>query len=814
MEEFSFQLCVRRASRTAVFRRVARSLAVVACVLLLVVPAIVSASTTGSIYFASDAKLYRFDLAANQLAGATTLPRSEEPKALGVAADGRVWLLSGKALTLYGVGLSPEPVINLNGLFGSPDKAERMAVSPYGPNLWLAGKRTAVRIDDQGGWLSSWASPDDIRGIAYDVDEHLWVLTKRSLVRLSGSATVTHAVDLSAQLTDGNRIGLDVMGGQVWVSDARRMFAIRASEPTQLLRSVDVAATASAAGLAPAESAKIETLTVHPTFGTVYVTTRTHLLVFDRDGGFLRAVRLSEFGLSEAEAACFDPVNFNLVLAGGKSIALVEGSGTLVTRITAADEVEVVGLSAFKLSPSLVLIAPVDGTVTRNAFSPLRYRLGADCTGTPCVLSPGFYSGYRLGVDVNGQAVGSLFNINGDEATLNPATRWAEGVNRVTAQATDAYGHASSTVSSQFTIDTTPPSFASVSPPDGATVPSSAVTIQGSVNDSTASVMLLDATGGVLSIGSAQFAFSVLLRDGWNSFVLLARDAAGNEARYPVRLLLSGSSAVVTEPVAGATVSGDSIVVSGTFSGPENTGITVNGVAAAVWGNEFVVSGVSLSSGANTLTVVVTTPDGATSTRTVTVNSSGSSVLRVSTDPRTGIAPLRTRFRASLANGEQVSRVDVDADGNGSVDVSSSNSAIPPEFTYTIPGVYRPRVTAYDSQGRSYTQTLAIVAQDPQRADQMFRNIFAGMITRLQANNIEGALTAITGGVREKYRAVFTALGSNLATAASQIGALQSGRLGEEMAEYTLTRSQGVTNRAFLIYFLRSEDGVWRIDGM
>lgn len=88
------------------------------------------------------------------------------------------------------------------------------------------------------------------------------------------------------------------------------------------------------------------------------------------------------------------------------------------------------------------------------------------------------------------------------------------------------------------------------------------------------------------------------------------------------------------------------------------------------------------------------------------------------------------------------------------------------------------------------------------------------MLDHLRARNIDAALDAISGGMREKYRAVFTALESNLPDVVGQLGTLKEGAISEEMAEYVLVRGEGEQAQAFLIYFLRSEDGVWRIDGM
>src|SRR5712692_6155234 len=100
----------------------------------------------------------------------------------------------------------------------------------------------------------------------------------------------------------------------------------------------------------------------------------------------------------------------------------------------------------------------------------------------------------------------------------------------------------------------------------------------------------------------------------------------------------------------GATVNGAGIQVSGAFEGPPNTGITVNGIVAQLFGNQFIVNNVPLTPGANTLTVIATTLDG-TTTKTLTINSNSagpggitverappSSLVSINTVAGTGIA--------------------------------------------------------------------------------------------------------------------------------------------------------------------------------
>lgn len=98
--------------------------------------------------------------------------------------------------------------------------------------------------------------------------------------------------------------------------------------------------------------------------------------------------------------------------------------------------------------------------------------------------------------------------------------------------------------------------------------------------------------------------------------------------------------------------------------------------------------------------------------------------------------------------------------------------------------------------------------------DTMLRGIYSGMLAKLKTGNTNGALTAVTGGVYQKYQTIFTTLAPSLATAVDQLGDIVGGNITGEMAEYVLVRNIVGGQQAFLIYFLKGEDGVWRIDGM
>ena len=416
---------------------------------------------------------------------------------------------------------------------------------------------------------------------------------------------------------------------------------------------------------------------------------------------------------------------------------------------------------------------------------------------------------------LNSQPIGNLFSIENTEARYVPATRLTEGLNTFTAQSKDIFGHLSDKIESHFTIDTIPPAFLALSPATGSTLTVPQVTIQGTLNDPTASVMLLDASGNVLSVtNGSTFAFALTLKAGFNTFTLIARDSAGNSSSTALALNYSDLSVVATSITSGASVSTDYLFLNGTINGPDNTGITVNGLAAVVANGKFYVNNLPLQPGSNTLTITATTPDGQTLTQTLIVVSAGSSPFQVTVSPESGVAPLDVAFTVSDQTPNGIRQIAVDFDGNGTTDSTITDPTMPMAFTYNTPGVYQAKVTITDNQGATFSQTLAVVVFDAAQMDKLFTRLWSEMNAALTAGNVVAASKYLNASAKLKYRPVLDVLLPNMPEIVASYSSLKRVSVSENIGEYAINRSYQGQNRLYLIYFLKDADGVWRLDAM
>ncbi len=352
--------------------------------------------------------------------------------------------------------------------------------------------------------------------------------------------------------------------------------------------------------------------------------------------------------------------------------------------------------------------------------------------------------------------------------------------------------------------------------------------VQDPAADATLSIQVSQVSSAVITLNDVQIFgpshFNQTVTFLESAVTLLADNELAVELRgkpggtLTIEIATSGPplSVAITSPAPGTTVNSDSILVTGTFEGPTNTGITVNGAAAAISNNQFFAT-VPLTEGNNTLTATATTLDGATVRDAVAVigTSTESESIQVFADPQSGIAPLTVQFNVANSADDPLQRFEVDFDGDGSVDVTTTDpNVLVATHTYTTPGVFQAQSTVTDGAGIVHSAAHVIVVNSFDTAGQMLRGVYTTMLDRLRVGDIQGALNTVTGSARAKYEAVFTAIGPGLASAVDQLGTIERTSISEDFAEFMIVRETNGERRAYFLYFLRGEDGVWRIESM
>ncbi|HEX8738905.1 MAG TPA: hypothetical protein VF925_02045, partial [Casimicrobiaceae bacterium] len=160
---------------------------------------------------------------------------------------------------------------------------------------------------------------------------------------------------------------------------------------------------------------------------------------------------------------------------------------------------------------------------------------------------------------------------------------------------------------------------------------------------------------------------------------------------------------------------------------------------------------------------------------------------------------------------------DLDGDGYPNVIATPAQFADGPfSFAVTYPvGTWNVAIKAYDDLDRVIYETKkSIVVLMPNLYGNRIRAVYEQMLTRLGAGNVTGALTAFTKSAYEKYEGIFNQLQPDLSTIVGQAGTITGMTFNLDVAELNVVRDTADGPQQFMVYLIRSEDGVWRVDGM
>ncbi|MBI5213916.1 MAG: carboxypeptidase regulatory-like domain-containing protein, partial [Nitrospirae bacterium] len=220
----------------------------------------------------------------------------------------------------------------------------------------------------------------------------------------------------------------------------------------------------------------------------------------------------------------------------------------------------------------------------------------------------------------------------------------------------------------------------------------------------------------------------------------------------------------IISPTDGSTIYGPDVMAKGTIANPtgKETGVTVNGVIATVYGNEFIANNVLLQEGTNTVTVTATDTDGNKATKAITVNAvTTGNYIRLISNIDSGIAPLMVSFSVSTQTTHSITNYQIDFQGDGIIDYTGTTFENI-NHAYIVEGVFYPTLTVTDDQGNSYSDTIAITVLSKTQLDALLKGKWDGMKGALMTGDITTALSYISSATKIAYQEMFNALSSQL----------------------------------------------------
>ncbi|ABK18038.1 Ig-like domain-containing protein [Syntrophobacter fumaroxidans] len=306
---------------------------------------------------------------------------------------------------------------------------------------------------------------------------------------------------------------------------------------------------------------------------------------------------------------------------------------------------------------------------------------------------------------------------------------------------------------------------------------------------------------------------------GEDGFTYTVDDGNGGSASAAVKVTVNALAALsltIVSPSEGAFIEGAAVMVRGTVSNATGaeTGVTVNGVTAEVYGNEFVANHVVLVEGENTLTARAADTDGNALEASVVVNADPSAdTIRIAANVESGIPSLE---------------VTLGVRGSFSFSQSTIGCAGPAEPEYletgakeykvrlSVEGIYYFTVEAVDNLNNVRADTAAIVVLNRNNLDALLQAKWDGMKAALIAGNSPGALAYFAASSRERYGEVFEHLAAGLPSIASGMREIELIYAKGGTAKYRIKREEQVQGQVYdityYVYFLRDAAGIWGID--
>lgn len=412
--------------------------------------------------------------------------------------------------------------------------------------------------------------------------------------------------------------------------------------------------------------------------------------------------------------------------------------------------------------------------------------------------------------------------LNPDKSTIYTPSSGFKGSDTFTYSITDGHGGtASATVSLTILAINHPP----VAVNDSAEVfQGGTVSINVLANDSdpdgdalhivsftqTANGAVIDAGNGVLRYTPAP-GFT-----GTDTFSYIAQDPSGATSAASVSITVKSLITLhITSPLPGEVINDTITLIEGSIvnrAGLE-TGITVNGIPAIIYGSQFIANQIPLEDGENTITATAKDTSGNTASESIYVNADTSAdCVRIRSTTYIGIAP----FQPCLIIKGSSQGPSLTYTGPGVIELLPSTTKEEYPIKITTEGLYHITAEAPNSQGTTCSNTLAIAVSNKDALDGLLRGKWSGMRSKLNSGAIEEALAFFREGSRNRYREIFTRLADKMSTITSEMQDIEMITIEADRTQYRINRVHSIDGEpvtlTYFIYFILDEDGMWRID--
>lgn len=195
-----------------------------------------------------------------------------------------------------------------------------------------------------------------------------------------------------------------------------------------------------------------------------------------------------------------------------------------------------------KVAPVIVVTYPTASSTIINASPVIEWTVTDNDSGVnPDTISIKLDDGSVITEGIEKNPIS-----NGYECSYN-TSNLSDGDHTFYLNASDFDGNAATQISTEFTVDTTPPALTVTSPTEGLVTNRSTVTVVGTTNDVTSTPVTLTINSEVVAVeDDGSFSKVVTLTEGENTITIVATDAAGKSSTITRHVTLDTGSPVIT----------------------------------------------------------------------------------------------------------------------------------------------------------------------------------------------------------------------------------------------------------------------------
>jgi hypothetical protein len=295
------------------------------------------------------------------------------------------------------------------------------------------------------------------------------------------------------------------------------------------------------------------------------------------------------------------------------------------------------------------------------------------------------------------------------------------------------------------------------------------------------------------------------------TYTITARNAAGPATKF-VTVTYDGTpiNLSITSPVNNTNIECPYVLVTGTVKKriADEVGVTVNGIIALIYNDQFAANHVPMQDGENIINVIATDSLGNSATQSVTVYANTQvKHIWIRSNSESGVLPFETELTIDGSFAFKTPNV---YHTGGNVDYLGVRDN---KFQVRLNGLgmYYFRFEARDADLNLYSDTVAVAIQSKPAIDNLLQNRWSSLMDHLTIGDKAKAVLLMHSKSRQAYDQVFEQIVPKMTVISSTITGITLLDVNGNEAKYKVSTLQNGIRYKYNLYFVKDTNGLWKL---